>query len=128
LRARIKELQTTISDGVVALEIRTRSTRVQALQKRWDYLRAGLELVLDQRGADMVDVPVAASGLLVRNYKGKGADRLVTPHRSRRGLAGRGTALPRAQGGRRTGVKCCGLLAGPRATGSTYRWHHPPSK
>jgi len=52
LRARIKELQTTISDGVVALEIRTRSARVQALQKRWDYLRAGLDLILDQRGMD----------------------------------------------------------------------------
>jgi hypothetical protein len=71
LRARIKELQTTISDGVVALEIRTRSARVQALQKRWDYLRAGLEMVLDQRGADMADLPGGASGLLGRDYKGK---------------------------------------------------------
>jgi hypothetical protein len=64
--ARIKELQTTISDGVVALEIRTRSARVQALQKRWDYLRAGLELVLDQRGADMADLAGGASGMRVR--------------------------------------------------------------
>ena len=35
-------------------------------------------LVLDQRGADMADLPGGASGLLVRGYKGKEADRLVT--------------------------------------------------
>jgi hypothetical protein len=29
-------------------------------------------------GADMVEVPGGASGLLVRGYKGKEADRLVT--------------------------------------------------
>ena len=37
-----------------------------------------LELILDQRGADMADVPGGASGLLVREYKGRKADRLVT--------------------------------------------------
>jgi hypothetical protein len=45
---------------------------------RWDLLRAGLDLVLDQRGADMTDLPGGASGLLCRDYKGKAADRLVT--------------------------------------------------
>jgi hypothetical protein len=49
-------------------------------QKRWDYLRAGLDLILQQRGADMAD-PGGASGLLMRHYKGKEADRLVDPHR-----------------------------------------------
>ena len=63
---------------MVSLEIRKRSARVQALQERWDYLRAGLELVLDQRGADMADLPGGASGMLARDYKGKEADRLVT--------------------------------------------------
>jgi len=43
-----------------------------------DSLRWNLDLILDQRGADMVDVPGGASGLLVRGYKGKEADRLVT--------------------------------------------------
>src|ERR1019366_6426190 len=33
---------------------------------------------LDQRGADMADVPGGASGILRRDYKGKEADRLVT--------------------------------------------------
>jgi hypothetical protein len=37
-----------------------------ALQDCWDRLRAGLDLVLDQRGADMADLPRGASGMLVR--------------------------------------------------------------
>jgi hypothetical protein len=38
--------------------------------KRWDRLRAGLDLILDQRGADMADLPGGTSGMLVRGYKG----------------------------------------------------------
>jgi hypothetical protein len=34
--------------------------------------------VLDQRGADMADLLGGANGLLVRGYKGKEAERLVT--------------------------------------------------
>ena len=52
--------------------------RVAALQKRWDRLRAGLDLILQQRGAEMPDIPGGASGLLVRDYRGKNADRLMT--------------------------------------------------
>jgi hypothetical protein len=37
-------------------------------------VRAGLDLILDQPGADMADVPGGASELLCRNYKGKEAD------------------------------------------------------
>jgi hypothetical protein len=48
-----------------------RNARVPALQKRWDRLRVGLDVILDQRGADMVAVPGGASGLLCRDYKGK---------------------------------------------------------
>jgi len=73
--ARIREIQETLFAGTIALEISSRSARIQALQKRWDHLRAGLDLILDQRGADMADVPGGASGLLMRAYKGK---RLVT--------------------------------------------------
>jgi hypothetical protein len=50
---------------------------VQALQKRWDYLPVGLDLILDQRGADMADLPGGASGLLVRDYRGMEADRPI---------------------------------------------------
>jgi hypothetical protein len=45
---------------------------------RWDRQRAGLDLILDQRGADMADVPGGGSGLLARDCKGKKADRKVT--------------------------------------------------
>jgi hypothetical protein len=44
--------------------------RGAALQKRWDRLRGGLDLILQQRGADMIDLPGGASGLLARDYKG----------------------------------------------------------
>src|SRR5450756_985194 len=53
------------------------ATRALRRSKRWDRLRAGLDLILDQRGADMADLPGGASGLLCHGYKG-GADRLVT--------------------------------------------------
>jgi hypothetical protein len=76
--ARIRQIQETLSTGTIALEISSRNARVAALQKRWDSLRAGLDLILQQRGADMADVPGGASGLLVRDYKGKEADRLVS--------------------------------------------------
>jgi hypothetical protein len=76
--SRIRELQEAISAKVIALEISTRNSRIRALQKRWDRLRGRLDLILDQRGADMADLPGGASGLLLRKYKGKKADRLVT--------------------------------------------------
>jgi Terminase small subunit len=69
--ARIRELQKTLGAGTIALEITSRNARVTALQKRWVSLQAGLALVLQQRGADMADVPGGASGLLMRDYKGK---------------------------------------------------------
>jgi hypothetical protein len=43
-----------------------------------DSLRWNLDLILDQRGAEMADVHGGASGMLVRDYKGKEADPLVT--------------------------------------------------
>jgi hypothetical protein len=72
--SRVRELH---SAATVTLEISSRNSRVAALQKRWDRLRAGLDLLLDERDADMADLPGGASGLLVRDYKGKKADRLV---------------------------------------------------
>ena len=45
-----------------SLEI-SRNARVAAIQKRWDRLRAGLDLILDQRGADMIDLLGGASGM-----------------------------------------------------------------
>jgi hypothetical protein len=42
-------------------------------------LCARLDLILDQRGTDMADVPGGASGLLVRDDKGKESARLSPP-------------------------------------------------
>jgi hypothetical protein len=70
--------QAELSAATIALEISSRNSRVAALPKRWDRLRAGLDLILDQRGADMADLPGGASGLLCPDYKGKEADRLLT--------------------------------------------------
>jgi hypothetical protein len=54
------------------------NNRIAVLPKRWDRLRSGLDLILDQLGADMADIPGGASGIQRRDYKGKEADRLVT--------------------------------------------------
>jgi hypothetical protein len=45
-----------LSAATIALEISSRNARVAALQKRWDRLRAGRDLIVDERGADMVQV------------------------------------------------------------------------
>jgi hypothetical protein len=79
LRSRIRERRETLPASTNALEISCRNARVAPLEKRWDRLRTGLDdRVLDQRGADMADLPGGASGLLARGCKGKEADRVVT--------------------------------------------------
>jgi hypothetical protein len=50
----------------------------QRSQKSWDRLRVGLDLALDQRGANMADLPGGGSGILGRDYKDRRAARLVT--------------------------------------------------
>jgi hypothetical protein len=59
------------------LEISGHNSRVMALQKRWDRQRAGLELVLDQRGTWPI-CPAASAGAGACGCKGKEADWLVT--------------------------------------------------
>jgi hypothetical protein len=59
-------------------------------------------------------LPGGATGMLVRGYKGKKADQLVT--RIGPGVVSLVAEL----------VKCCGLLKGPRAAGSTVGRRHRP--
>jgi hypothetical protein len=73
----------------------TGARRADAVGIGWDRLRAGLDLILDQL---MPDLPGGASGLLVRDYKGKEADSAGDADRSRHGPAGRRTPRPRAPG------------------------------
>jgi hypothetical protein len=71
-----------------------------ALQKCWDRQRAGLDLILDQRDADMADLPGGASGLLVRHYKPRNPNRLVAASNPRSRSASR-QPKGRAPAGRR---------------------------
>ena len=68
--SRVAQLQAELSAGNIALAISSRNARVQVLQERWDCLRAGVDLLLQQRGAGMTDVPGGASGLLFRDSRG----------------------------------------------------------
>jgi hypothetical protein len=67
--SRVRELREALSASTIALEISSRDARVAALQTRWDRPCAGLDLILDQRGADMADLPAAPSGVLCRDYR-----------------------------------------------------------
>ena len=75
--ARIRELQEAISKQVIRLEISTRNTRLSALQRRHDGLSAAFDKMLDEQGADMVDIPGGSTGLLCKDYKGKEATQRV---------------------------------------------------
>ena len=57
VRGRVAELQSTLSAGVIALEISSRNARVQALQGRWSQLREKLEKIMYERGQEMAEVP-----------------------------------------------------------------------
>jgi len=71
--ARIKELQATISEGVVSLEIRKRSARVQALQVNLDRMRA----LIEARATEYAASPGGATGMLVRDFRGKNAEQEI---------------------------------------------------
>jgi hypothetical protein len=67
--ARINELKTSISEGVIGLEIRNRSARIQVLQDQLYYM---LEL---QRARALLyaDHPEGATGMVVKDYCGQKA-------------------------------------------------------
>jgi hypothetical protein len=55
--------------GVIHTEITDHHARVGLLQDWVDRLRK----VIEERGADMADVPGGSTGLLVKDYKGRDA-------------------------------------------------------
>jgi hypothetical protein len=71
LCSRIRESPGPFPRARIGLGISRRNARELALQDRWDNLRAGVNLVSKQRGADMADLPGGTSGLLCRDNKGK---------------------------------------------------------
>jgi hypothetical protein len=70
---RIEELQTKISAGVVQLAIRERSARVQVLQDNLDRMRQ----VIAARAFEYAAHPGGSSGLLVKDYRGKNAEKEI---------------------------------------------------
>ena len=68
--ARIEELKTTIAQGVIQLEIRARSARVQVLQNLLDRMRN----LIEARAFEYSDHLGGATGMLVKDYRGKNAD------------------------------------------------------
>jgi hypothetical protein len=69
--SRVRGLQKALSAGTIALEISSRNARVTALPKRWDRLRASLDLIRDQRGADMADLPCGAWRVALPRLQGQ---------------------------------------------------------
>jgi len=62
-----------LAEGIIQREITNRNARVGLLQDLVDRMRR----VIEERGAEMADVPGGSSGLLVKTYKGKDADSAV---------------------------------------------------
>ena len=62
----------TLAAATIQLEISNKNARLQVLQERLNQLRVKLDTVLEERGEDMKDVPGGSTGLLCRNFKGKG--------------------------------------------------------
>jgi hypothetical protein len=69
--SRVRELQEALSAATIALEISSGNARVATIQKRWDRLRARLDLILDQRGADMAHLPAAPAGCWCATTRGR---------------------------------------------------------
>jgi phage terminase small subunit len=71
--ARVEELKTSIAEGVVAVEIRKRSARVEVLQDNLNRM-CGL---MEARAWEYADHPGGATGMLVKDYRGKNAEQEI---------------------------------------------------
>ena len=71
--ARIEELKTSIAEGVVEVDIRKRPARVEVLQ---DYLNRMCGLI-EARALEYSDHASGATGMLVKDYRGKNAEQEI---------------------------------------------------
>jgi hypothetical protein len=71
--ARIHELKAIFAEGVIQLEIRERNARVQILQDQLNRMRR----LIEARASEYSDHPGGATGLLVKDYRGKNAEQEV---------------------------------------------------
>jgi hypothetical protein len=71
--ARIEALKTSVAEGVVQLEIRNRSARVQLLRRQLD----GMLNLQQARAFEYSDHPGGSTGMLVKDYRGKNAEQEI---------------------------------------------------
>jgi phage terminase small subunit len=71
--ARVEELKTSIAEGVVEVDIRQRAARVEVLQDNLNRM-CGL---IEARALEYCDHPGGASGMLVKDYRGKNAEQEI---------------------------------------------------
>lgn len=71
--ARIEELRTSIAEGVEELQIRKRTWRVEVLQNNFNRMRR----LMEARAIEYCDHPGGATGLLVKDYRGKNAEQEI---------------------------------------------------
>ena len=71
--ARIEELRTSIAEGVVELDIRKRSARVEVLETNVNCMLG----LIEARALEYSDQPGGATGLLVKDYRGKNAEQEI---------------------------------------------------
>ena len=69
----VAEIRSALAEGIIQREITNRNARVGLLQDLVERMRR----LIEERGAEMADVPGGSSGLLVKTYKGKDADSVV---------------------------------------------------
>jgi anti-sigma28 factor (negative regulator of flagellin synthesis) len=68
--ARIEELKTSIAEGVVEVDIRKRSARIQGLENNLNCMLG----LIEARALEYSDDPGGATGMLVKDYLGKNAE------------------------------------------------------
>jgi phage terminase small subunit len=71
--ARIEELKTSIAEGVVEVDIRKRPARVQVLQNNLNCMWG----LIEARALEYSDHPCGATGMLVKDYRGKNAEQEI---------------------------------------------------
>jgi phage terminase small subunit len=68
--ARVEELRTSIAEGVVEVDIRRRAARVEILETNLNSMFS----LIEARGVEYADHPGGATGMLVKDYRGKNAE------------------------------------------------------
>lgn len=66
-----------LAKNLRGIAIAEKQARVEALQERHASIRAAIQCITAERGADMADIPGGSSGFYARDYKGKDADQAV---------------------------------------------------